>query len=402
MKLDLGFSNARIPYGAWATTYFPAWQSSPFAEVHIGQLAGEACALFLHKRKIKMDEIDYMVIGSTVPWHYKFWTAPLVSRLMGKGVPGFHLEQACATGLKALIAGMSQVEYGASECVAVLTFDRTSDSPAGVFPIRREHRRTMVISDVWDNFGFDPATTKAMITTAGNAARKYKLDRREVDEICAYRYEQYFEARRKGFIERYAIPVEVLSVSGSPLGVVDNDIGVRNFTLSMIRSLPELDTCVTSAGQTHASDGVGFILTTTKEKAKELSTKPEVEIRFIAQSEVKTLPSLMPEAPTMAVQRLLEKTSLSLDSIAVIKNHNPFAVNDAIFSKVMGFDYRKMNNNGCPMVYGHPQGPTLTRVMIEAFEEAYDIGGGLVLIFGCAAGDIGIAGLFEVSEGGRQ
>jgi hypothetical protein len=47
------------------------------------------------------------------------------------------------------------------------------------------------------------------------------------------------------------------------------------------------------------------------------------------------------------------------------------------------------------------RGPTLTRVTIEALEEAVDLGGGYVLIFGCAAGDVGIAGLFKVSEGGR-
>ena len=56
-----------------------------------------------------------------------------------------------------------------------------------------------------------------------------------------------------------------------------------------------------------------------------------------------------------------------------------------------------INNNGCPLVWGHPQGPTLTRVLIEALEEAVELGGGYVLVFGCAAGDVGIASLFRVS-----
>jgi acetyl-CoA acetyltransferase len=56
-----------------------------------------------------------------------------------------------------------------------------------------------------------------------------------------------------------------------------------------------------------------------------------------------------------------------------------------------------MNNTGSPLVWGHPQGPTLTRVVIEALEEAVDLGGGHVLVFGCAAGDIGIAAIFKVS-----
>ena len=87
--------------------------------------------------------------------------------------------------------------------------------------------------------------------------------------------------------------------------------------------------------------------------------------------------------------------------MAVVKNHNPFAVNDAIFAKLLDYDWSKMNNNGCSLVWGHPQGPTLTRLAIEALEEAVALGGGYVLLFGCAAGDVGIAALLEVREGGQ-
>jgi acetyl-CoA acetyltransferase len=104
----------------------------------------------------------------------------------------------------------------------------------------------------------------------------------------------------------------------------------------------------------------------------------------------------MSEAPGLAVQKLLNKTGLTIHDMAVVKDHNPFAVNDAVFAKAMGYDWRKMNNNGSPLVWGHPQGPTLTRVIIEALEEAVDIGGGYVLVFGCAAGDVGIASIFKV------
>jgi acetyl-CoA acetyltransferase len=108
----------------------------------------------------------------------------------------------------------------------------------------------------------------------------------------------------------------------------------------------------------------------------------------------------MPEAPTLAVQKLLDKTGLTLADVAVIKSHNPFAINDAIFAKVMEHDWTKVNKTGCSLVWGHPQGPTLTRLLIEGLEEAVGLGGGLVLVLGCAAGDVGIAGLFRVTEGG--
>jgi acetyl-CoA acetyltransferase len=128
MESDLMYPKARIPYGTWGSSYFPAWQTSALAEVNIGQFAGEATNRILGLRKVSKDELDYMVIGSTVPWHWKFWNAPVVATCMGKRLPGYHVEQACATGLQATVLGATEVQGGAAEAVAVVTFDRTSDT----------------------------------------------------------------------------------------------------------------------------------------------------------------------------------------------------------------------------------------------------------------------------------
>jgi len=390
------FPRARIPYGTWGSSYFPAWQTSPLAEVNIGQFAGESMNRILGLRQVPASALEFLVIGSTIPWHWKFWTAPLVASCMGHRVPGYHVEQACATGLQAVLLAGAEVQTG-KDVVGVCTFDRTSDSPVGVFPERRAHERTHAIADVWDNFGFDPATGKSMIAAAGKTARKYKCDRREVDECAALRYEQYFAARASGLLDKVLVPLDLLNVQGKPLGRIDSDVGVRQVSLASLRSQRELAPCVTSGTQTHASDGMATLLVTSEGRAKELSRRPEIDIRFVGKTEVRTQPSLMPEAPAFAVQKLMQQTGLKLDDMAVVKNHNPFAVNDVVFRHVTGYDWKKLNKTGCPLVWGHPQGPTLTRVLIEALEEAVALGGGYVLLFGCAAGDVGIAAVLKVA-----
>jgi acetyl-CoA acetyltransferase len=396
------FPRARIPYGTWGSSYFPAWQTSGLAEVNIGQFAGEAMGRILGMRRVPKSELESLVIGSTIPWHWKFWTAPMVASCMGQRLPGYHVEQACATGLQAVLLGAAEVESGARDVVGVLTFDRTSDSPVGVFPERRAHQRTHAIADVWDNFGFDPSTGGSMIAAAGMTARKYKIDRREVDEIAYVRNEQYFNAKDSGFLDKVLVKLDLLNVAGKALGRVDEDKGVKRISLGALRAQRELDTCVTSGGQTHASDGMATLLVTTPERARELSRRPEIDIRFVGKAEVRTEPSMMPEAPALAVQRLLQRAGLTMKDIKVAKNHNPFAVNDAVFTKITGYDWHELNRTGSPLVWGHPQGPTLTRVLIEALEETVDLGGGYALVFGCAAGDVGIAALFEVREGGAR
>jgi len=391
------FPKTRIPFGTWGSSYFPAWQTSALAEVNIGQFAGESMNRILGLRRVPITALEYLVIGSTIPWHWKFWNAPMVASCAGHRIPGYHVEEACATGLQAVLLAGAEVQAGTFDTVGVLTFDRTSDSPVGVFPERRAHQRTLPLADVWDNFGFDPATGNAMIAAAGKTARKYKADRAETDECAFHRYEQYFAAKASGFLDRVLVPLELLNLQGRPMGRIDDDLGIRQLTMEGLRAMRELDTCVTAGTQTHASDGMATLLVTSEAKAKELSLRPEVDIQFIAKTELRTQPSLMPEAPVFAVQKLLAKTGLTMNDMAVVKNHNPFAVNDVIFAKLVGYDWHEMNKTGSSLVWGHPQGPTLTRVLIEALEEAVDLGGGYVLIFGCAAGDVGIAAMLKVS-----
>lgn len=403
------YPSAFIPYGTWGGSWFPAWHTSALAEVDIARFAAEAMPYILGKRNVPISELEYLITGSTIPWLYKFWASPYLSHCFGHRLPGFHLEQACATGLQVIIKASAHIQSGSHDVVGVLAFDKTSNSPAGVFPNQGTYRRTEVISDIWDNFGYDPSTGQSgfnqatgetsMIACAGRTARKYKLDLKEVQELSYWRYHQYFEAKEKGILDKYLFKMKVLDVRGQQLGVVDDDYGIRKYTsVDQMKPERELDTCVTAGGQTHASDGMFTLLVTTEGKAKELSVRPEITIQLIGAQEYRTEAGFMPDAPAGAVKKLFARTGLTVNDMAAIYDHNPFAVNDLIFSKLFDYDWHNMNNTGSPLVYGHPQGPTLIRVTVEALEWAVGKGGGYVLIFGCAAGDVGIAAIFKVSD----
>lgn len=406
------YPKAFIPYGTWGGSWFPAWHTSALADVDIARFAAESMPYILGKRNVSISELDYLISGSTIPWLYKFWGSPYLSHSFGKRLPGFHLEQACATGLQVVVKAAAQVQSGSHQVVGVLTFDKTSNSPAGVFPAQNTYRRTEVISDIWDNFGYDPSTGQSgfrqasgetsMIACAGRAARKYKLDFREVAELSHWRYQQYFDAKNSGVLDNILFPLTILDVRGQKLGVVDDDYGVRKYAiLDQFLSERQLDTCVAAGGQTHASDGMFTLLVTSEAKARELSVRPEISIQLIAANEYRTGSGLMPESPALAVRTLLERTGLEMTDMVAVYDHNPFAVNDVIFARVFDYDWKKMNDTGCPMIYGHPQGPTLVRVIVEALERAVSKGGGYVLVFGCAAGDVGISAIFKVTDSKR-
>lgn len=81
----------------------------------------------------------------------------------------------------------------------------------------------------------------------------------------------------------------------------------------------------------------------------------------------------------------------------MFKSHNPFVVNDIVFSRETGVDLKRMNNYGCSLVFGHPR-PTGTRLIIELIEELVMRGGGNGLFHGCAAGDTAMSVVISVQD----
>ena len=100
----------------------------------------------------------------------------------------------------------------------------------------------------------------------------------------------------------------------------------------------------------------------------------------------------------MCLIRALESAGISIEHIDAVKTHNPFAVNDVLFSRQTGVALGAMNNFGCSLVWGHPQAPMGTRGVIELIEELAQRGGGFGLFSGCAAGDTAMAVVLEVAD----
>jgi acetyl-CoA acetyltransferase len=107
----------------------------------------------------------------------------------------------------------------------------------------------------------------------------------------------------------------------------------------------------------------------------------------------------MPEAPVPAAEQALLRAGLRIQDIDAIKTHNPFVINDIVLADHFKWPTESFNRFGSSLVWGHPQGPTGLRGVIELIEELVMRGGGTGLFTGCAAGDTGLAVVLKVSEG---
>jgi len=131
------------------------------------------------------------------------------------------------------------------------------------------------------------------------------------------------------------------------------------------------------------------VVVTTEDRAKELSADPSIPIQVISYGYARERKGYMAAAPVPAARLALKNAGFKVEDMKVIKTHNPFIVNDLYFAQQFGIDPNGFNNYGCSMIYGHPQGPTAGRLIMEGIEEVVMSGGGYLLWAGCAAGDTG-------------
>ena len=390
-----------IPYGAYWSTPFVRWQGA-FADLHALDFAAWVTASALADRGIDGAALEAGVLGLTVPQQGSFYGLPYLAGKAGLGhLAGPTVMQACATGARILAVAADEIARGQAGAVLAVAADRVSNGPEITYPNPRgpggAGRR-----EVWvlDNFAKDPFAGCAMIETAEAVAAENGFSLQAQHDVVLMRHDAYAKARAEGFHARFMrLPFAVPDPSFRRMVVeLDGDQGVYPTTAEKLAALKPVREggTVTYGAQTHPADGNAGLILTDASHAASLSRDPGISVRILGFGMARAAAARMPEAPVPAASRALAAAGLSIDAIDTVKTHNPFAVNDLYFAAQTGFPLERMNRTGCSLIWGHPQGPTGLRLVIELIEELAMAGGGVGLFTGCAAGDTAMAVVIRV------
>ena len=398
-------SGAFIPYGAYWSSPFARWQGS-LSHLHSLAFCAWLTRRTLAAKDIDTGLIDFGVLGTTVPQRSAFYGLPWVAALAGMPtLAGPTVSQACATSVRCVATAMHEVAAGASGCALVLAADRVSNGPQLYYPDPRgaggtgEHE-----SWVTGNFERDPWTSQSMLTTAEAVAARFGISLDEQHETVLLRYEQYASALADdhAFHRRFMqLPFEVPDARlKKPVATLSGDEAIHATTRDgLARLKPVLPNgTVTYGAQTHPADGNAGMLVASRDRARQLSARPDVQIEILAIGQARAEAMQMPYAPVPAARQAMERAGLRFDQLDAVTTHNPFAVNDIVLARETGLPLEAMNRFGCSLVWGHPQAPTGLRAIIELIEALEMRGGGLGLFTGCAAGDTAMALVLRVGE----
>ena len=313
-------------------------------------------------------------------------------------VPAFTVNQACGSGLKAIILAAQEIMLGRAN--AVLAGGTESMSRVPYFAEGARWGMRMGNSPLVDGMyrdGFnDPLSGLVMGETAENLARQFNISREEQDEFALRSQQRAQAAMENGRFQSELCPLRITGRKGEVVKFATDEHVRANPTTADLAKLPPVfskDGTVSAGNSSGITDGAAVLVVLSEEALKEHNTKPMARIVDYEISGV--APEIMGIGPVPAVRSLLGRQALSLDDVDLVELNEAFAAQVIACDRELHFDSSKLNVNGGAIALGHPIGCTGVRITTTLLHEMEKRKAKLGLATLCISGGMGIALLLE-------
>jgi acetyl-CoA C-acetyltransferase len=300
-------------------------------------------------------------------------------------VPAYTVNQACGSGLRALMNAADEIRLGQAGVVLAGGTESMSNTPyllpRARWGVKMGHQE--LVDGMYRDGFMCPLADEMMGATAETLADRYKISRDEQDRFAM---ESQLKAARARFDDEIA-----------PLEKLDHDEHRRPDT--DLGSLAKLPPVFRKNGTVHAgnssgiTDGAASMLVASADAAKVHGLAPMARIVGYAQAGVD--PKIMGIGPVPATRKLLADTGVALDDIDLIELNEAFAAQVLACDRELHLDPAKLNVNGGAIALGHPIGATGARIVATLLHALRARGKRLGLATLCISGGMGLSMLVE-------
>lgn len=309
-------------------------------------------------------------------------------------VPGQTVNRYCSSGLQTIAIAANQIMAGQGDILVAGGVELMSAVPMG--GNEPTNNPTLQYDDIGASY--------PMGLTAENVASQFDVSREDQDAYAVRSHQRAYDAQRDGRFKDEIIPIRVNSVEYTNAGpkvhtnIFDQDEFIRPDTtmeaLAKLRTVFKADGTVTAGTSAPLSDGAGFVVLMSGDKAKELGVTPIA--RFVGYKAVGVDPKIMGIGPAYAIPEVLSLSNLSVEDIDLIELNEAFASQTIASIKEVGLDISRTNVNGGAIALGHPLGATgamLTARLLNEMGRRPDSRYGMVTM--CIGVGMGAAAIFE-------
>jgi acetyl-CoA C-acetyltransferase len=369
------------------------------------------------------------VVAGAVLKHARDWNLTretVLGSTLDPATPAYDVQQACGTGLEAVILVANKIALGQIEVGIAGGVDTISDAPLAV---NDQLRRTLLRINTARTVGgrlkearrlrpgqlfrletprnAEPRTGMSMGEHTAITARTWQVSREAQDELALDSHRRLAAAYQRGFFDDLLTPYLGLS----------RDQNLRaDTTPERLAALPQVfgEPSMSAGNSSPLTDGAAVVLLASEQWAAEHQLP--VLARFVdAQTAAVDYVSgeeglLM--APAYAVPRLLDRVGLRLPDFDFYEIHEAFAAQvlatlsaweSAEFCRdrlgreepLGPIDRSRLNVTGSSLAVGHPFAATGGRIVATLAKLLAERGQGRGLISICAAGGQGVTAILE-------
>jgi len=309
------------------------------------------------------------------------------------------INKVCASGMRAVTMGDQIIRAGDGEIIVAGGMESMSNAPYALPDARYGMR--MGDATVRDLMMYDgltcPFDQVPMAVHGSNVAEEYEITRESQDAWALRSQQRTAQAIASGRFDEEIVAVSIPQRKGEPLQVTKDEGPRPDTTLEGLAKLPPVykkDGTITAGNAPGINDGAAAMVLMSDAKAEELGIKPLATI--LGHAQVGAEAPYIATTPGLAINKLLEKTGVSLDEIDLFEVNEAFAAVTLTSGKIVGWDDEKVNVNGGAIALGHPIGASGARIIMHLAYELKRRGGGLGIAAICSGAAQGDAILIKV------
>lgn len=285
-------------------------------------------------------------------------------------VPAFTVNQACASGMKAIALAYHAILLGESSCVLAGGAESMSRLPY-YLEARwgfRLGNQELVDGMYRDGF-FCPLAKMAMGETAEILAEQYKITRDEQDEYALMSQTRAARAIAAGRFEAEIAPVTIEGKKGATVFSRDEHLfpDASMEKLGKLAPVFSKTGTVTAGNSSGITDGAAAVVVASERFVQQNNLKPLARIAAVAAAGVD--PRTMGIGPVPALQKLEDKHNLRLHQFGLIELNEAFAAQVLACDRTLNLNRERLNVNGGAIAVGHPIGCTGTRITVTLLHE---------------------------------
>jgi acetyl-CoA C-acetyltransferase len=365
------------------------------------ELATRACVAALERAGIEPDRVDQAILGHARQAGCGPNPARQVAVAAGVPVerPSFTINQACLSGMQAILDAARAIRLGEAEVVLAGGMESMSQIPhlvAARWGFRMGDRP--VVDAMYRDGFLDPLTGKIMGETAETLARQYEIPRDEQDAWAALSQQRCQQARGAGRFKDEIVAVEAPDRKGTRI-VKDDEHPRDDVTaesLARLRPVFDKEGSVTAGNSSGITDGAAAMVVLSRDAARKLGVEPMA--RVVGHRVEGVDPAIMGIGPVPAVRNLAKDTGVSPDEIDLVELNEAFAAQVLAVDRELGFDRERLNVNGGAIALGHPIGCSGARIVVTLLHEMARRACRRGLATLCVSGGMGGALLLERTE----